>query len=309
MEDVSHPNEDLVGKYKRLLSMARASLEANQRVIAEKDAQIAQLQSAFEKLDRASGMQNGGLITRHDDPEPVPRSLVRRVDVDGTLWVLTRFDAQPDTWLSFPNEEDLDDFIRRNPGSSLAKPQKCLTPLESAQLEAEAKLKVDRVVEEFRRYKVKAEIARKQSSEDRLRSPILAERQVELQSDSADKYREENQRLAAQLASIESKWKLAYEKVVRDNELMRHGGSEAMLAAQWRDRYEQVTKEKYDLQERLRIYERGPQGDFNGKSLEEAYNDLKDDHRVSVLVLPFPFSLIIVGTSTTNERDREEESS
>ena len=132
---------------------------------------------------------------------------------------------------------------------------------------------------------MKAEIARKQTSEDRLRHAPLSESCIDGSFDSVSKYKEENQRLTAQLASIESKWKLAYEKVVRDNEVMRHGGSEAMLAAQWRDRYEQTVKEKYDLQEGLRIYERGVQGEFNGKTLEEAYNDLKDDHKVEMALL------------------------
>ena len=280
MDDVSHPNEDAVSKYKRLLSMARASLETNQRVIAEKDAQIAQLRAALEKLERTQGTQNGGTIRLHDELAPIPRTLVRRVDVDETIWVLTQFDGHPDAWLSFTSEDDLDEFLRRTPGASLSMPQRCFTPSESAQIEAESKAKVDRVVEEFRRYKVRAEIARKQTSEDRLRQTPLSESFIDGSSDSVSKYKEENQRLTAQLASIESKWKLAFEKVVRDNEVMRHGGSEAMLAAQWRDRYEQTVKEKYDLQERLRIYERGVQGDFNGKSLEEAYNDLKDDHKV-----------------------------
>lgn len=300
MEDVSHPNEDAVSKYKRLLSMARASLETNQRVIAEKDAQIAQLRSALEKHERSPGTQNGGTLRLHDELAPIPRSLVRRVDVEEAIWVLTRFDAHPDAWLSFTGEEDLEEFVRRTPGAGLTKPQKCYTPAESAQIEAEAKAKVDKVVEEFRRYKVKAEIARKQTSEDKLRQALPTENYIEGSSDSVNKYKEENQRLVAQLASIESKWKLAYEKIVRDNEVMRHGGSEAMLAAQWRDRYEQTVKEKYDLQERLRIYERGVQGEFNGKSLEEAYNDLKDDHRVRH-VRHYSRQLIGLGTTTTDE--------
>ena len=300
MEDVSHPNEDAVSKYKRLLSMARASLETNQRVIAEKDAQIAQLRSALDKLERTQSAQNGGMLRLSDELAPMPRSLVRRVDVDETIWVLTQFDSHPDAWLSFTGEDDLDEFLRRTPGAGLSKPQKCHTPSESAQIEAEAKAKVDRVVEEFRRYKVKAEIARKQISEDRLRPTPLAESYLDGNSDSVSKYKEENQRLVAQLASIESKWKLAYEKIVRDNEVMRHGGGEAMLAAQWRDRYEQTVKEKYDLQERLRIYERGVQGEFNGKSLEEAYNDLREDHRVRHEIRS-SYRLISLGTTASDE--------
>jgi hypothetical protein len=54
-------------------------------------------------------------------------------------------------------------------------------------------------------------------------------------------------------------------------------GGEAMLAAQWRERYELTSKEKYDLLEKLKVYERTG---TMGKSIEESYNELKDEHRV-----------------------------
>ena len=48
----------------------------------------------------------------------------------------------------------------------------------------------------------------------------------------------ELQRLKSQLSELELKWRKAYEKVVKENELLRTRGGEAMLAVQWRERYE-----------------------------------------------------------------------
>jgi hypothetical protein len=44
--------------------------------------------------------------------------------------------------------------------------------------------------------------------------------------------------LKAQLSEQETKWRKAYEKVVKENELLRTRGGETVLAVQWRERYE-----------------------------------------------------------------------
>jgi hypothetical protein len=72
---------------------------------------------------------------------------------------------------------------------------------------------------------------------------------------------------------------------VRENEVLRHSGGEAMLAAQWRERFESVSKEKLDLIDKLKIYERGASGGVNGKPIEEAYNELRDEHKVSTPII------------------------
>ena len=80
------PIEDVVSKYKRLLTLARSSLEANQTSIAAKDKYITQLQKALSdekalKTSKRSG--NGG----KEEENLVPRNLMRRIDVDETIWV------------------------------------------------------------------------------------------------------------------------------------------------------------------------------------------------------------------------------
>jgi hypothetical protein len=46
--------EDVVAKYKRLLTMAKTSLEANQKIIVEKDNRIAELTAALEDAKHSS---------------------------------------------------------------------------------------------------------------------------------------------------------------------------------------------------------------------------------------------------------------
>jgi hypothetical protein len=287
-EGGGHSSEDVVGKYKRLLSMARSSLETNQKSLAEKDSIIEGLQAMVERLERDKSLaMNGRDNYKLHDEVSMPRNLSRRVDVNGIIWILVEYDHHhSDSWRSFSTEQDLDDFIRRLPGGTLTKPQRCYSVTESAQIESEAKTKIDKVVDEFRRYKVKMEIARKQSSVDTKHRQAVIEDSgivVDEEHNSVDqylKYKEENSRLQSQLSSIEAKWKLAYEKLVRENESLRLSGGEALLAAQWRERYETTSKEKYDLQEKLKVFERGKSSEVGGKSIEEAYNELKDDHRV-----------------------------
>ena len=122
--------EDIVSKYKRLLSLARSSLEANQVALAEKDKQIAILKS---QLDSSSNIQpsssinssfasrknliTSSIISNVDGDPKLPRNLLRRVDVNDNIWILASFDRNfEDEWLLFKSERDIDDFIRCLPG-------------------------------------------------------------------------------------------------------------------------------------------------------------------------------------------------
>ena len=68
--------EDVVGKYKRLIAMARSSLEANQVTLTQKDKQINSLITALEE-ERSH--RNKKTPNRDDETSIVPRSLLRRV--------------------------------------------------------------------------------------------------------------------------------------------------------------------------------------------------------------------------------------
>jgi hypothetical protein len=123
--------EDVVSKYKRLLSLARSSLEANQAALASKDQQIAELMTILEE-------ERNKRITRShvkDDEtnQQFPRRILSRVDVEDLIWVLLEFDDQ-DEWKCFVDEQSLYDYIKRVPGVPLQCPQKCLSVEESSKL-------------------------------------------------------------------------------------------------------------------------------------------------------------------------------
>ena len=121
--------ESQLSKYKRLLSMAKSSLESNQKLIGEKDGEITRLQQALkdqivrqEKMRRVEGVnargggsgaggvtgpgagsgaggfsKNGG-SHGHDgagssvQPGLRPRNLLRRVDCEDIVWVLIEYE-------------------------------------------------------------------------------------------------------------------------------------------------------------------------------------------------------------------------
>lgn len=297
---VGNNSEEIVNKYKRLLAMARSSLEANQVDLKEKDRYIDQLKVALEDEKNRGGSgggHNGKRSTGKDDDTQIPRNLLRRVDVDNRIWILVEYEASgdgrnmDDRWISFNNDEDVDDFVQRIPGVPLQKPHRSLTPIESSQVESECKKKVDRIVEEFRRFKVKFEIARKQKDVENKHNNLNRGVVTTPMTPSMDRDRsisdtnghcdgvqstsEEISRLQNLLNEQDTKWKTAYEKVVKENELLRNRGNETLLATQWRERYETTMKERDELNEKLKVYIKNGEG----KSIEQAYLDLKEEYR------------------------------
>ena len=92
--------DDVVNKYKRLLSMARSSLEANQVDLKEKDRYIDQLKAALEEEKTRggiSGMGGGGHGSKRGQNEDqfIPRNLLRRVDMENRIWILVEYESQP----------------------------------------------------------------------------------------------------------------------------------------------------------------------------------------------------------------------
>jgi hypothetical protein len=103
----------------------------------EKDKYISQLKQA---LDDEKSKDRSKRSNNKDDEASIPRSLLRRVDVDKKIWILIEYELAADgrnvedKWIVFNNEEDLDDFVQRVPGVPLVKPNRSLTPSESAQI-------------------------------------------------------------------------------------------------------------------------------------------------------------------------------
>ena len=66
-------------------------------------------------------------------------------------------------WKRFDAESDLSDFIRRDTGEPLSLPPYSLSVQQSQRIQDDAKQSISQITEEFRRYRVKAEMARKQA--------------------------------------------------------------------------------------------------------------------------------------------------
>ena len=92
------------------------------------------------------------------------------------IWALVEFEAyNPDMpesalppkryrkWKRFDTESELSDFIRRDTGEPLTLPPYSLDADQSSRIQDKAKVEVSQVTEEFRRFRVRAELARKQA--------------------------------------------------------------------------------------------------------------------------------------------------
>lgn len=126
------PVEEVVAKYKRLLSLARSSLEANQCSLAAKDQQINQLLAALE--EEKQNKQQKRALGREDESQNLPRRIICRIDVEDLIWILIEYENSEESWKSFSSEISLYDFIQRIPGVPLVCPQRCLSVEESTRI-------------------------------------------------------------------------------------------------------------------------------------------------------------------------------
>lgn len=166
-------------------------------------------------------------------------------------------------------------------------PPYSLSPDQSSTIESEAAAKVTQITEEFRRFRVRAELARKQA-EAQIRDlqnskvSIAAHRieghDVQQEIEQARSVAAELERVKAELAAQDAHWKEAYDLLHQENQTLKSTGSEALLASQWRHRYEACLKEKNDLESRLQARQ---SRDENGDGKWEAkYRDLKESFRI-----------------------------
>ena len=81
------------------------------------------------------------------------------------------------------------------------------------------------------------------------------------------------------MAQQEAHWKEAYDVLVAENNALKSSGSEALLASQWRQRYETLLKEKEDLESKLKMERQKTEMADAGK-YESKYRDLKESFRL-----------------------------
>jgi len=220
-------------------------------------------------------------------------------DSDYDIWALLEFESDPDTtltptrykqWKKFNSEQALSDYIRRDNnvmGERIQIPPYSLTADQSAALEGEAKKNIAQVIEEFRRYRVKAEVARRQA-DDQLKALQCGnventQRRIEgqdIEKELAQARSEhiELETLKHELTEQETHWKSAYETLLAENNALKSSGAEALLAAQWRQRYETCHREKDDLDTKLAMLtDKAKNSDMHKYELK--YRELKEAFR------------------------------
>eukprot|EP00752_Nemacystus_decipiens_P004528 g4135.t1 len=284
--------QETLAKFKRLLSLARRSIEENQRQITEKDGQISALREALGAAENAR---------RRDDEHAgaTPVQLLRRVREGGMWWLLVEYDDEFETqgWKGFADEAAVSEFADSvNVGEPLKIPPVSLSPEESATVLEDARKQVASIREEYRKFRVKSELGRKQREAEirQVSAESIAEKQRRIsgQGAAADKEQvqaleDELQRLRNELADKEETWRHAYQKQVQETEVLKREGGDTALAAQWRQRYEKLSVEKEDAMAKLEMF-KGDGGGGRGAggqgeavaSLMKKYQDLKEEYRL-----------------------------
>jgi hypothetical protein len=85
--------------------------------------------------------------------------------------------------------------------------------------------------------------------------------------------------MRAEMASQEAQWKEAYDVLLAENNALKSTGSEALMASQWRQRYEACLKEKEECESKLKMEAQQVKNADAGK-YEVKYRDLKESFRL-----------------------------
>jgi hypothetical protein len=192
-------------------------------------------------------------------------------------------------WKSFETETELLDFIRRDTGEPLTVPPYSLTPQQSSKINADAEKQVSSITEEFRRFRVKSEMTRKQmdaqirelqSSNVEVAKRRIEGKDVEKELEVARTEHSQLERMRAAMARQEAQWKEAYDLLLKENEALKSTGSDALLASQWRQRYEVCLKEKEEAMNKLKMAEQKFSRPESEGKYEMKYRDLKESFRL-----------------------------
>ncbi|GKY99083.1 hypothetical protein MPSEU_000864000 [Mayamaea pseudoterrestris] len=292
-------------KYKKLLQLAKERIQQQEE----------ELQSVRDDNERLKGEANEGAneeVRITDEPTTGTEEVTsivqvcQRVKQAGPqtgmeeIWALLEFEAVPMNdigelantrqyreWKRFDTETQLQDFIRRDTGEPLALPPYSMSPEQSIKIQREAATQVSQVTEEFRRFRVRSELARKQVESQirelqNLKVASAAHRieghDLQHDSEQARTLNAELDRVKSELASQDAHWKEAYNILLQENQALKSSGSEALLASQWRHRYEACLKDKAELESRLQgVYGKN---DNEDDKWEAKYRDLKESFRI-----------------------------
>mmetsp|Transcript_17512 Transcript_17512/g.23149 ORF Transcript_17512/g.23149 Transcript_17512/m.23149 type:complete len:482 (+) Transcript_17512:24-1469(+) len=198
-------------------------------------------------------------------------------------------------WARFNTETDLSDFVRCDTGEPVTIPPYSLSAEQSARIEEEARQAVSHVTEEFRRFRVRAEVARKQadatvralqSSNVQTTKNRIEGQDLESELEQARTDHAQLTALRTEMAEQEAYWKEAYDTLLTENNSLKSSGAEALLAAQWRHRYETCLGEKEDAITNLKMEQEKIAALMQQKKKADAgkyemkYRDLKESFRL-----------------------------
>ena len=190
-------------------------------------------------------------------------------------------------WKMFNTESELKDFIRRDTGEPLTLPSYSLSSEQSQIIQEQAQQQTAKVEEEFRRFRVKSELTRKQmeahikelqNTTVQTATQQIESRDTALELEQAKLANNQLDRLKAEMAAQEAHWKESYETLLAENNALKSAGSEALLASQWRQRYENCQTEKEALAQKLDALNETNGGD--AEKYQAKYRDLKESFRL-----------------------------
>jgi len=300
--------KDANNKYKSLLKLAKERItvgdEEMETLKEENKRLMEEVQTAEQSTPNFSMGDEAGTDGMEENASAI-HQVCQRVKERDAIWAFFDFQIEAsDTfnpsrryqkWKRFDSEAELQDYIRRDTGEPLLLPPFSLSPKQSKKIEEEAAQSVSRVTEEFRRFRVRSEVQRKQTDAHirDLQSNNVQSAKRRIEGEDLEKELEQARSdhmqlelLKNELVAQEIQWKEAYDVVIAENQSLKSSGSEALLAAQWRQRYEACMSEKEDLQCRLQIEVEKADilGDQRRKldagKYEMKYRDLKESFRL-----------------------------
>ena len=125
-------------------------------------APVQQQQLSNSSNNNSNGNSNGDLNTTTPSLEEI-WALIEFEEYNPDMPESTLPPKRYRKWKRFDTESELSDFIRRDTGEPLTLPPYSLAPDQSARIQEKAKQEVSQITEEFRRFRVRAELARKQA--------------------------------------------------------------------------------------------------------------------------------------------------
>ena len=322
---------DANGKYKNLLKLAKERIEKQEEETNELQLENGQLserilefeeKEALWALNPGNGSTNDELgdNNRNNALQSTPgmnTSIVRICqrtqnklnDSTFEIWALVEFQTTTEDsnhsrrykeWKRFDTEAQLQDYIRLETGEPIVLPHYALSQEQSKLIQEQAEQQILNLNDEFRRFRVKAEMTRKQSE------TLVRELQTSLTQNVAQRIQNGNadvsnfnainsnmteseqvlalanqlDRLKKDMAAQESNWKQSYEALLVESNSLKSAGSQALLADQWRKRYEQCWKEKDDLEKRIKL---SSPMTVSSNEYEAKYKDLKGKRKTKVI--------------------------